>query len=193
MWHDLISKRSFLIGCVSAVLCGTVHSAPDTKAAAPKKRIAVVFVSKTGNTKSLAESIAAYTGADLFEVQTLEPYPQAYDEATEVVKAEMEQNVVRPIKPVRMDPKAYDAVVLLTPTWWHHVARPLQTWMESVDLSGMFIITGNTHGGGGLMHTREDFEKLLPKSRLGTHFTVYASVRKTNSRVRRWLEENELI
>lgn len=43
------------------------------------------------------------------------------------------------------------------------------------------------------MHTREDFEALLPNTRLGTHFTTYGSVRKNSSFVRAWLRENDLI
>ena len=89
----------------------------------------------------------------------------------------------------------FDVVILMTPTWWHHVARPLQTWMESAklaDRTNLLILTANTHGGGGRMHTREDFEKWLPQSRLGTHFTVLRVSRKDRE-VRRWLEENKVL
>ena len=83
-----------------------------------------------------------------------------------------------------------NVVVLATPTWWHHAAMPLQTWIRSVDLSAKKILTANTHGGGGLMHTREDFEALLAGRRLGTHLTVYGAVRPQDAKVRSWLEEN---
>lgn len=124
------------------------------------------------------------TGAALFRVETVEPYPESYGSATEIVKDELQRGVIRPIRPLAFNPDDYDVVVLATPTWWHHAAMPLQTWIRSVDLSA------NTHGGGGLMHTREDFEALLAGRRLGTHLTVYGAVRPQDAKVRSWLEEN---
>ena len=38
---------------------------------------------------------------------------------------------------------------------------PLQTWAKAQNFSGKLVLTCNSHGGGGLMHTREDFEKIL--------------------------------
>lgn len=191
-----IQKRQLFAACTAAAVSSVAaipgFAAEKSESSSARQRVAVVYVSKTGNTQSLAECVAAFTGADLFAVETVDPYPEAYRETTEIVKNEIENNIVRPIKPVNMNPKDYDVIILMTPTWWHHVSRPLRTWIESVDLTNAFILTANTHGGGGLMHTREDFESFLPKSRLGTHFTVYGSVRRGNSSVRRWLEENKV-
>ncbi len=154
------------------------------------RRIAVVYFSKSGNTKSLAEAVRAMTGAALFRVETVEPYPDQYRQATEVVQDELERGIIRVIKPIDVNLADYDVIVLATPTWWHHVAMPLQTWIKSVDLTGKKILTANTHGGGGLMHTREDFEKLLPGKNLGTHLTVYGATDPDDTNLRRWLADN---
>ena len=58
-------------------------------------RIAVVYFSKTGNTASVAKAVQAMTGADLFRVETVTPYPDDYRTATEVVKAEMKNDTIR--------------------------------------------------------------------------------------------------
>ena len=86
------------------------------------------------------------TGAALFRVETVEPYPESYGSATEIVKDELQRGVIRPIRPLAFNPDDYDVVVLATPTWWHHAAMPLQTWIRSVDLSAKKILTANTHG-----------------------------------------------
>ena len=125
------------------------------------------------------------SGAALFRVETVEPYPESYGSATEIVKDELQRGVIRPIRPLAFNPDDYDVVVLATPTWWHHAAMPLQTWIRSVDLSAKKILTANTHGGGGLMHTREAFEALLAGRRLGTHLTVYGAVRPQDAKVRK--------
>lgn len=54
-----------------------------------RRRIAVVYFTKTGNTKSLAEAVRHMTGAALFRVETVEPYPESYGSATEIVKDEL--------------------------------------------------------------------------------------------------------
>ncbi len=171
----------------------TLSGAFGTPAAAEKGRVAVVYFSKTGHTESIARQAANLAGGDLFRVETVEPYPQAYREATEVVKDEMERGVVRALRPLEVDVGAYDVFILCTPTWWHHVAAPLQSWIKSADLAGKLVLTANSHGGGGRMETRADFERLLPKSRLGTHLTVYGSAGPEDTAVRAWLQENGLL
>ena len=157
------------LGCGATSLSRTAGAAESPKQApADNRRIAVVYFTKTGNTKSLAEAVRHMTGAALFRVETVEPYPESYGSATEIVKDELQRGVIRPIRPLAFNPDDYDVVVLATPTWWHHAAMPLQTWIRSVDLSAKKILTANTHGGGGLMHTREAFEALLAGRRLGT-------------------------
>ena len=162
-------------------------------AADKKPRIAVVYVSRTGHTRSVAEAVRSMTGADLFHIETVEPYPDEYRATTEVVKEEIEKNVKRPIKPLGINLDQYDVVILGTPTWWHRPAQPLKTWMETVDLTKKFVLTMSTHGGGGLMEVRSEFESLLPGVKLGTHFLSYGGVSRTDPDVRDWLRENKLL
>lgn len=187
-----MQKRLLLRSAALAALGGAFAPGRTfaSSASAPARRAAVVFFSHTGNTLSLARAVRAMTGAELFRVETVEPYPEGYGAATEVVKDELERGVIRPIKPLAFHPEDFDVVVLATPTWWHHAAMPLQTWIRSADLTGKTILTANTHGGGGLMHTREDFEAILAGRTLGTHLTVRGGVRPEDPAVRAWLAEN---
>lgn len=52
-----------------------------------------------GNTEVIAKKIAALTGAELFHIEAVKPYPADYDESTEVAKS----NWVK--MPVRIDRK----------------------------------------------------------------------------------------
>ena len=185
-----MQKRSFL-RAVGAFFLSSALTAPVRSAST--RRIAVVYFSKTGHTESVARAVRAMTGAELFRVETINPYPEVYSEATEVVRKEIDNGVIRPLKPLAVDLSRYDAVVLATPTWWHHAAQPLKTWIAAQDWQGRFVITCNTHGGGGLMQTRSDFEALLSKARLGTHLTSFGSVVESSPIVRNWLRENRLI
>ena len=184
------SRRTLIQGTLAMTLTGFSTTAV---LAQNKHRIAVVYFSKTGNTTSLAKEVQRLTGAGLFRVEVVAPYPTAYKPTTEIVKKELDNDIVRTIKHVDIDVSKYDTFVLCTPTWWHHVAKPLESWIKSVNLSGKFVITANTHGGGGLMHTREDFESLLKSSKLGTHLTHYGDVKQGDNDVAQWLKANKLI
>lgn len=154
---------------------------------------AVVYFSKTGNTRKVAETIRALTGADLYEVTTKEPYPEEYGPTTEIVKEEIEKGIEREIVAPKMDLSKYDVVILGTPTWWHHVAQALQTWIKSVDLKGKTVAHFNTHGGGGRMHTEEDFLKILPDNKHLGHLTIRGSAWGLEGDVRDWLKKIGLL
>ena len=193
-------KRKLLQGVAGLFLVPVLGRSVKAQEAKPRlkapfERVAVVYFTKTGHTESVAQSVRYFTGADLFRVETQEPYPQAYRRTTEVVKQEIEDGVERPLKLLEVDLTQYDVVVLATPTWWHHVSQPLKTWLKSKDFNGKYVLTCNTHGGGGVMHTREDFEAWAKTSgaRLGTHLTVFGSAMENSSEVRSWLRENEVI
>lgn len=197
-----MQKRTFLkslSGLLVANMVSNSHSASlaseQTGETKNSKRMAFVYFSKTGNTASLAAAAQAMTGCDVFEVKTVKPYPSEYRPTTEIVKDELEKGVIRELQPLQVDLTKYEVIALGTPTWWHHVAMPLQTWIKSQEFKGKLVLTANTHGGGGLMHTREDFEKLLKDSgaKLGTHLTVYGSVKKNDRDVRNWLKENGML
>ena len=153
----------------------------------------VTYFSATGNTARAARLIAAATGADLYEVTTKEPYPEEYTPTTEIVKEEIEKGIEREIVAPKIDLSKYDVVILGTPTWWHHVAQALRTWIKSVDLKGKTVAHYNTHGGGGRMHTEEDFLKLLPENKHLGHLTVRDSAWGLTSDVEDWLKEIGLL
>ena len=194
-----MQKRTFCQALGALIFGGFIMArqsvAATTNTSSAKPRLAVVYFSKSGNTESVANAVQAMTGADIFEVKTVKPYPEAYKPTTEIVKEELEKNITREVQPIDIDLSKYDVVVLATPTWWHHTAMPLQTWARAQNFSGKLVITCNSHGGGGLMHTREDFEKILKPTgaRLGTHLTVEGSVRTNSKEVRNWLIANGVL
>lgn len=84
-----------LSGC--AMTLNPAARAAETKVPENTRRIAVVYFSKTGNTRKVAEAIRSLTGADLYEVTTKEPYPEEYTPTTEIVKEEIEKGIEREI------------------------------------------------------------------------------------------------
>lgn len=70
---------------------------------------------------------------------------------------------------------------------------PLQTWIKAHPMQGKTIATYNTDGGGGTMHTREDFEALLKGNKLLPHFTIFGTTDDETPAVSKWLKEISLL
>ena len=99
----------------------------------------VVYYSRSGNTEALARMIGNETGADMFRVTTVTPYPEAYRETTEVARAERDNNA-RPAINGRVENMAdYDVVYIGVPNWWSTMPMPMFTFLEQYDLSGKTI------------------------------------------------------
>ena len=82
---------------------------------------AVGYIEK-GNTHIVAEMIAARTGADLFRIETVKPYPASYDSCIEVARREKQSDARPPVKgDIRVED--YDVIYLGYPNWWGEMPR----------------------------------------------------------------------
>ena len=71
-----------------------------------------VGVIEKGNTHIIADMIAEETGADMFEIQPVNPYPDTYDECTDVAKQEQNDNARPEIVGNVDNMEQYDTVFL---------------------------------------------------------------------------------
>lgn len=87
--------------------------------------------SRSGNTEALARMIGNETGADMFRVTTVTPYPEAYRETTEVARAERDNNA-RPAINGRVENMAdYDVAYIGVPNWWSTMPMPMFNFFRS--------------------------------------------------------------
>ena len=110
-----------------------------------------------GNTHIIAEMIAAETGADLFEIKPVTPYPDDYTECTEVAKRELEDNA-RPEIKGDVNVEDYDIIFIGYPNWWGDVPMPVYTFIEKHSWQGKTVIPFCTHEGSGLGTTEARIE-----------------------------------
>lgn len=124
--HEL-SRRSFvkasvlaaalplgaaLAGCAPASDAGSAAASSSAQAvAAGGEDVLVAFFSATGNTREVAEKIAAHFGADLFEIEPVEPYTEADlaygDDASRTSRERVDAN--RAVELVEVTPPDFDA------------------------------------------------------------------------------------
>ena len=107
---------------------------------------------KKGNTHIVAEMIAAETEADMFHIETLNPYPANYNECIEVAKREKQSKARPEIKgDVRVED--YDVIFLGYPNWWGEMPMAVYTFIEKHNWQNKIVIPFCTHEGSGLSGT----------------------------------------
>ena len=112
-----------------------------------------VGVIKEGNTSIIAHMIAEQTGADLFEIEAVTPYPTSHSELLDVSRQEMADNARPEIAGTVDNMDDYDTIFIGYPNWWGDMPMIVYNFLESYDLSGKNIVPFCTHGGSGLSNT----------------------------------------
>ena len=106
-----------------------------------------VGIIKEGNTSIIAKFIAEEIGSELFELQTVKPYPtDSYNNLIKIAKDEQNKKA-RPALKADIDITAYDTIFIGYPNWWGDMPMPVYTFLEAHDWSGKTIIPFCTHVG----------------------------------------------
>jgi flavodoxin len=104
----------------------------------------VVYYSRTGNAKFVAETIAANIGADTEEIVDLKKrggpigFITGGKDATQGKETE--------IAPTKRNPKDYDLIVLGTPVWASSLTPAIRTYINHNDLAGKKVALFFTAG-----------------------------------------------
>ncbi len=112
------------------------------------KKILVVYYSwSNGNTKNIAEKLAAATGADLARIETEVPYEGSYNDVVSQGQREVQKGFMPKIRPVDADIQDYDVIAIGTPTWWYTMAPAVHTFLHSQNWIRKTVIPFMTNGG----------------------------------------------
>lgn len=116
----------------------------------------VVYYSATGNTQEAANYISQATGADIFELEPVEPYTDDdlnwTDENSRVVY-EHDNPDARDVELVADTVEnwdSYDTVFIGYPIWWGIAAWPVDGFIEANDFTGKTVIPFCTSASSGL-------------------------------------------
>ena len=106
----------------------------------------VVYYTNTGNTETAAQLIADTVGADLFEVETAEPYTSEdlnYTDENSRVSREHNDESLRSVElatPAVEGWENYDTVFIGYPIWWGIAAWPMSSFVAANDFTGKTVI-----------------------------------------------------
>lgn len=154
----------------------------------------IAYFSWGGNTKGIAEEIAAQTGADLFEITLVNPYSSDYNTVLDEAQRDQSEQA-RPELAVHVENMdEYDTVILGYPNWWASIPMPIASFLEEYDFSDKTILPFCSHGGGRFGQSLTAIAKLAPNATMGEALSVhYSGGASLAEDVTAWLETNETI
>ena len=180
---------------------------PRTDRAVSSEKILIVYLSRTNNTKAIAEIIHENVGGTLVALELVTPYPENYKSIVEQVARENETGFLPPLKTRIDNIERYDVVFVGFPTWGMQLPPPMKSFLNQYDLKGKTVIPFNTNAGYGVGSSFETVKQLCPNSTLLEGFSIKGGIerdgilfvmegeKETQARdeVKKWLGKLKLI
>ena len=191
-----------------AVLSGCLQAqdaSHDKQATFGNKKILIVYLSRTNNTKAIAQLIQKNVGGKLVALELVKPYPENYKAIVEQVANENATGFLPPLKTKIDNIDDYDLVFVGFPTWGMQLPPPMKSFLKQYDLSGKIIIPFNTNAGYGIGSSFETLKKLSPNSKVlegfstkggverdGVYFVIKGEKEKqAENEIKKWLEKTK--
>jgi len=152
----LISLFLFMAGCQQA--SGPVSGDPESIQGAQNTIKAIVlYYSRTGDTRVVANTIQAALDCDLQEIKDLKDrsgikgFWEGMSDVSDKVKAD--------IKPETLDLDAYQLIVICSPVWGQQFAPAITTFMSGIDFKDKKVVLAVVARIGINDEKREEIKK----------------------------------
>lgn len=192
-----------------SVICSCCINAQEKTGKVAKvsgDKILIVYLSRTNNTKAVAEMIKANTGGDILALELQHPYPSDYKEIVEQVAKENESGFLPPLKTKIENIERYEVVFVGFPTWGMQLPPPVKSFLKTTNLQQKIIIPFNTNAGYGVGSSFDTLKSLCEKSSVLKGFSVKGGIEKegvlfvmrdekktkVEEEVKQWLNELKL-
>ncbi len=130
--------------------CARAQQAPtDIRPIAAGKNVLIVYLSRTNNTKAIAEFIHEKAGGTIVPLELERPYPTDYETMVQQVARENETGYLPPLKTKFDGIEQVDFVFLGFPTWGMQLPPPVKSFLHQYSMRGKTIIPFNTNAGYG--------------------------------------------
>jgi len=92
------------------------------------KKTLVVYHSRSGHTRRVAQALGRRLDADLEEIRIVQPMGGALGYAMCAIEAIA--GLAPALRPMHKDSAAYELVVVGTPVWFWSLSSPVRSWLE---------------------------------------------------------------
>lgn len=189
MSNSLINRRHLIGSALLPIAVGLTNTASDPVAAQTGRdsRSAVVFLSRSGNTRVIAGALSRRYRSDVFEVRPRDPWPEDYDEMVRWAVRMRERPEPLPLAET-FDLSRYATVFIGFPIWGSQLPVPMRSFFTSHDLRGKTVLPFITHGGFGPGSSMDAVRGLVATARTARPFVLRCDQeRDTLSRLGDWL------
>lgn len=179
----------------------------NKEASADPEKILIVYLSRTKNTKVIAEMIHEKVGGTLVALELETPYPEDYQAIVQQVAEENESGYLPPLKTDIVDIQQYEVVFVGFPTWGMQLPPPMKSFLHQYDLGEKTVIPFNTNAGYGVGSSFETVKELCPNSHIPEGFSIKGGIERdgvylaikgeraeeAETKVDEWLQKIEII
>jgi len=144
--------NSLVIAATTCLLSLGCNAQPRPAQARPsnsEEKVLIVYLSRTNNTKAIAEMIHEKVGGTMVPLELETPYPTDYAAIVQQVSRENETGYLPPLKTKIDRIEQYDIVFLGFPTWGMRLPPPVKSFLRQYSLNGKTVIPFNTNAGYG--------------------------------------------
>jgi flavodoxin len=179
-----MKKSSTFLFVITAVIClfsscSKAQESAQNKAELSKdKNILIVYLSRTKNTKAVAEIIHKNVGGALLKLELQKPYPEDYKAIVSQVANENETGFLPPLKTKITNIEKFDIVFVGFPTWGMQLPPPMKSFLKEYNLEGKTVIPFNTNAGYGIGSSFQTVKELCSKSIVLEGFSVKGGIER---------------
>lgn len=116
--------------CLLSIRSRAQQPAVDNQPPRPEKKILIVYLSRTNNTKAIAEIIHNKVGGTMVALELERPYPADYSATVQQVARENETGYLPPLKTKIDRIEQYGVVFVGFPTWGMRLPPPMKSFLR---------------------------------------------------------------
>ncbi len=161
---DALLMIAFAVMCLLPGTTGAQLRPARDQSSPAEKKILIVYLSRTNNTKVIAEMIQQKVGGKIVALELQTPYPADYHATVEQVVHELESGYLPPLKTKIEHMEQYDVLFLGFPTWDMQLPPPVKSFLHQYNLKGKTVIPFNTNAGYGSGSSFQTVKELCPGS-----------------------------
>jgi flavodoxin len=196
-------KNPILFSLLTAVCISSGCSNAQSLAS---NKILIVYLSRTKNTKTIAEIIQRNVGGTLIALELEKPYPENYQQTVQQVVKENGTGYLPPLKTKIDSIQNYDTVFIGFPTWDMQMPPPMKSFLHQYNLGGKTVIPFNTNAGYGVGSGFQTVKELCPNSKVLEGFSITGGIerdgvylaiegekaKEAENEVKKWLQKIKL-
>lgn len=148
-----------------------------------------------GNTQYVAYIIAENTGADIFRIEPVTPYPLDHSELENIAQKEQSDNFRPEIAGTVEDLDQYDTIFLGFPNWYYDMPMIMYSFLDQYNLAGKTVVPFVTSGGSGFSDAISTIKDMEPDADVVTDGLSISrnAVQDSESDIIEWLTEKGFI